>query len=207
LVVVLLVFLVFPVVSDETSFSLQIENDAVAACEVPTGSQVVFFDVSWVEHPWTQGFSSGVSQGVEEGKGCALFQPPSGIESNSVWAGVLKTDGQTAFVDGSDRPLSIKSLSTKTDLIWKRGWIVGVKIPGRFVEFLVVRPGGGVWSATAGDGGASDNDQVVNAEISLTVESLVPELGTVGKPNFLSSGDVVIAIDVRSLSIYQLKVG
>ncbi len=207
LVVVLLVLLVLPAISDEISFSLHVDGDAVVACEVPAASQVVFFDVSWVKHPWTQGFSSEVHESYEEGKGRALFSPANGVESNSVWAGVLTTNGDTAFADASDRPLNINKLQSENSLVWKERRIVGVRIPGRFIELLLVRPGKGVWSATAGDGGASDNDQTVNGEVSVFVQSLVPELSTVGQPDFLSSGDVVIAIDVRSMSIYQLKVG
>ena len=205
-VVLVAVLLISSAVADEEVLSLEIVGDSVIASGTPVGSHVAFFDLSWVDHPWTQGFSSDVREAYSDKMNRATLKVETGIASNSVWAAVVLSDGQTAFAAAPGGTLHVEAMSSDQALIWEDKKIVALSVPGRFLEVLLVRPGGGVWSAVAGDGGASDAEGVVDGKITMSIDRFEAELGTRVQTSTLVAGDVVIAIDVNPPVIHFLRV-
>jgi hypothetical protein len=113
-------------------------------------------------------------EGTAAANGAVRLNAPPGyqIVPNSFWVAIDLTSGDYGAATGDGRKLregEFASNNIEKDTAGRRK-----KILSRFdyVYMLLVRPGAGVWDATAGDGGPSDGDGEVNGQIDLAVERL-----------------------------------
>jgi len=142
--------------------------------------------------------------------------PPSGIESWSRQAGIVKsTAGGTADVSIEAPPLDLDSIWLIVDLT--SGAYVVTAPPGghprqmtvspviatdmRGVAFLrpeidamIVRSPLGAWNANAGDGRTSDVDRRNDGRVTLGLGTLTPIGDTPHGPDVLVPGDLVFAV-------------
>jgi hypothetical protein len=82
-----------------------------------------------------------------------------------------------------------------------------LSVQSSFVELMYVRPGRGVWSFRAGDGGGLDQDGVRDGWVTIALASLVFYKGNPHPPSTIEAGDRVFLIDPTELRAGDVEVG
>lgn len=130
----------------------------------------------------------------------AVPWPDSVVPPRSVWAVVDAATGAFALSSPS------AELVPHPPLEILRAGESRLSLGGRWVEVLVVRPGGGSWWGSLTDGSSADRDGAVNGSVGLEPSGVSP----VGDAPALASwmaGDVLIAIDLDTLAVSTFEVG
>jgi hypothetical protein len=118
-----------------------------------------------------------------------------------VTAAVLER-GHGANRSRSDLATSRRSIETKLAV-----GDTSISVQSRFIELMFVRPGRGVWSFRAGDGGGLDQDGTRDGWVKIALASLVAYKGNPHPPATVEPGDRVFLIDPTELRAGDVEVG
>lgn len=81
------------------------------------------------------------------------------------------------------------------------------RYPTGLLRLCVVRPCGGVWAATVGDGSIADADGASDGYVTVAVAAMAALSGGVAAPARLEPDDLVVAIDLDLLQYSLARVG
>jgi hypothetical protein len=141
----------------------------------------------------------------DDADGIARLELPAAVPPLSVWAVVDPAAGAYTLAD--PRQLDLSGLAISVASFGPRDRITVARDE---VDLLVVRPGGGpdagAWSLYASDDGASDFDGVLNHQVVVQVAAMKPLGVGLGGPAALVPGDLIVAVDPRSLRYGTLRV-
>lgn len=144
----------------------------------------------------------------EDGDGVVTLEVESGYPELSVWIAVdLATGARIVLSPESFEPRRpglrlgrFNSAPGQAELDLPRA------------EVLLIRPEAGAFRATLGDGGTDDQDGEVNGRVALTASELrrpvlgPPRTSEPELPSRFEPGDVVLAIDPRTLQVAEVEV-
>lgn len=74
-------------------------------------------------------------------------------------------------------------------------------------DIVVIRPGEGVWTMTAIDGGPDDDDHKADSRTRFVSESMKRVGDSPAPPKKIAKGDVVFILDPRELTHFEIEVG
>lgn len=175
--------------------SLVITGPTVSVDGATPGGAVLFFAVERVAVPHrisTHHIEEIVVDTSSTGH-VVLTKAPAATAA--IWCAIDLTTGRSIIGTPSafeKRTLPAQSYSMKKT---PAGVIDRIGVGRSLVEVVLVRPGGGAWTATVGDGTPSDADGVVNGRVECRINQMRP-LGTSGPPpDTLLPSDTVLVID------------
>lgn len=131
----------------------------------------------------------------DSGSGQVEWSLGETIPTRSIWFAADLVSG--AYATGAPADYGIANVLTLTDrhLIKTGGVVTQLGADGNLVEFIVVRPGTGVWRTGVSDGGDLDEDSQPNS-VAISVANLQPVAGTVNPaPSQLQAGDIVFLVN------------
>lgn len=139
----------------------------------------------------------------QDGDGVAELVPSAPIPTASLWIAVdLATGDAVAVAPGGYR---LRDIGTDPRQ-FRRG--VGRFAVGRTdLEILAVRPGVGAWYRPVSDGGPEDDDGTADGQVTPVLAALEPLGDSPPIPlDGLETGDVLAAIDVRTMELFAVRV-
>jgi hypothetical protein len=191
--------IVFALALPASALTLNFEPKAVVAKEVTPGGSAVVFAVP-IDFRGGMRVRDRVAVVLrdDDGDGVVRYERERGVSRVGIWGVVDVTTGTHALTS----PYGAVSTFLVDGAF--RGDESGEHFP-RFAfevssaEVLVVRPGVGVWRATAREGGDDDGDFIANGMLVLPANRFEPLEGTPAPPEHLLPGDVVLLIDADSM--------
>lgn len=141
------------------------------------------------------------------GTGSVSYPFNSTLSFRSIWLAVDLVSG--ASVSGHPNGYAVTAMQSTQDRLKRNvaGEVAQVSAPCTLCQFVVIRPGTGVWSETVASRGSLDDG---NEEGSATVSlgRLAPDGETSGAPpQTLQAGDVVFVVDSFHAAYSLLTVG
>lgn len=168
------------------------------------GDTVVFLTVSWPNRPWIPGLVTSLEMvEVTEGGSVTMSWPDEdGVPLRTLVVAANPRAGSYGL--GSHPELDLETGVLPADALLvneQTSRIDAIALTGRRVEYLVVRPGGGAWGIHALDGSVTDLDGVGDGDTVVALSSTIPNEMYGPPPVELIRGDLVFAVDCRSLGV------
>lgn len=188
-----------------TAAELEFTNEAVIARGLAPRAQVVWFGTSIVPLGYENRFVQTVDLGSDDdGDGVVALTLKDRSQTRSAWTAIDLSTGK--ILKGAPKGSPARFRDLLTDSI-HQGEAKKIIRHSSFAHVLLVRPGTGAWTLTAGDGGASDEDLVNDGKITNSFAQFHPIGASGPPPNQVKKGDVVVAIEPETLSIYTARLG
>lgn len=144
----------------------------------------------------------------DDGDGTVTFAPLGGVAFRSIWVAVDLNSGANVVAAPEEFELTNETIASADLQFDANNLIAGLEQHRRSVELLVVRPGDGAWVLRATDGGALDQDQLRNGQLTIAFADAQPlDSSFTSAPSTLRGADVVIAFDPVKLQVRTLAVG
>jgi hypothetical protein len=176
--------------------AIQFESNRIIVSGVTPKSQVYAYSLS---REATGTFSNMVPRETvvsdDDGDGVVTWVIEKEIATRSIWLAVDLASGTPAVATPGGYDAKRIEL-TDVNLRKEFGSGVGqLAFGGDFVEFVVVRPSGGVWRAIASRGGPAD-EGADPERATISIEKLERRAGTTeSAPKHLRRGDVVLMLN------------
>ncbi len=139
-----------------------------------------------------------------DGSGTVSYSPLPRLEQRSLWFVIDLTTGALAKAAPGGSPATFKDLTT--DVAEGPSSTRFTRNFATYLDGVLVRPGKGIWTLTAGDGGPNDDDGRPDGAISMSFSrfATVPTKGKAAPPPpaTLTPGDVFVAVDPATLHAY-----
>lgn len=186
--------------------TLTVSGTTISADGLTPGGPVLFFAIQQVRIPHGTAFRriERIVTGTSQSGHAQLANTP--VATAAVWAAIDLTTGRStaATPDSLDMraiPSNNRALKSTPEGILNR-----LAVGRSMVEGVLVRPGGGAWAFTVGDGTANDADGEVNGHVECRIDQMRP-LGASGAPpaSFLPS-DTLIVIDPARMATTVIEV-
>lgn len=211
LLVLLLVFLAVPAAFAAPPPTIDFEEEAAVVSGLAPQGQVAWMSVS--REP-REGYvrvmrREGIAKD-DDGDGAVRLElePDERIAPRSLWAVVDLASGELALASPEGET------SVREVVFPGRGLARGASNKldrfeaGReMVELLYVRPGTtpAAWGMSAGDGGEADDDGADDGALAAALAGARPLGASPAPPEELTSGDLVVAVDPRSLEVFAVR--
>ena len=187
---------------------IEFEKDAVVARGVTPGGSVVWFGVIRDRPGWTNRVVRRDALVADsDGDGAVRLDLGLAVAPQSIWTAVDLASGAFAVATPEGMPRREVELPADALRSSARGVVEAIEDARQFLEILVVRPGEGSWTLSAGDGGASDGDLQPDGTIQATLAAMRPAAATKTAPGQLLPGDVVVVVDPRLMEFYVTTFG
>lgn len=179
--------------------SITFSAGALHATNITVGGEVVIFAALIDRYRGLPSLARHLEVvGDADGDGAITFTPRVMPES-SVWAVVDFASGRYAISSPAGDDVKLTNL---TQDAWRTG-SSDLELRRDYLEVLVVRPGVGVWSSRAAEGGANDHDGSRNTVLRTRLAQMTPLVGTaMPQPPVVIPRDVMIAFDPHSLEVF-----
>lgn len=122
------------------------------------------------------------------------------VPPRSVWAAVETGSGAVALSSPS------AELVPDTAVQVLPAGSSSLTVADRWLEVLLIRPGGGQWGGTLRDGSPDDPDGTADGTVILDPSALLPFEGSPALAAW-SVGDVLITIDLDTLAVVAYQIG
>ena len=194
-----------PEVSPELVFS----ESAVEVTGLTPGGQVAYLTV------WREQTRIGTEVTLldevladEDGDGSVTLEMDRPLPALSVWAVVDVTTGARRIQSPAD--FEPRRREVRPGQFLQPTGLAQVDVPR--AEVLMVRPGEDAFRARLGDGGVDDQDGETDGRVALSAAELLrparrpPEVAEPPFPARFQGGDVLVAVDPRTLETVELEV-
>jgi hypothetical protein len=211
LLVLLLVALASPAAFAAQPPTIDFEDDAAVVSGLAPRGQVAWMSVS--REP-REGYvrvmrREGIAKD-DDGDGAVrlALEPDERIAPRSLWAVVDLASGELALASPAGEA------AVREVVFPGRGVARGASNKldrfeaGReMVELLYARPGAApaAWGLTAGDGGEADDDGADDGALAAALAGARSLGGSPAPPEELTAGDVVVAVDPRTLDVFAVR--
>jgi hypothetical protein len=162
---------------------------------------VVIFGVGATRDPNSARFVRYTDTITSDVAGTVRYEAPEAIPARTIWFAIDTQTREYAVSAGSGTVLR-PSLSPPTTLLGKDAGKDALSFDRRLMEFLVVRPGSGVWIGSCGRNSLKDLNRGKNGAMQVAVAQLDAARKSVGHTNSVSPSDLVIAIDAETLEYF-----
>jgi len=168
------------------------------------GDTTVFHTISWPDQPWIPRLEGAFEPVRVEKRGAAEYDWPDGgeIPFRTIVVVANPRTGDYGIGSPKDFPVGVGQIPLDAFVLNEKTRQVDViALQGRRYEYMIVRPGIGAWRLLALDGSAADLDGVGNRQTLVALDSAQANERYGAPPASLVSGDLVIAIDCRSMGV------
>jgi len=165
---------------------------------------------AWVERTGQGAFSttsSGHAADVADGEGTATLERPDGVPSRAVYAALDVERGRVllGLPEGYEPQIEDLPPGAVVAADPSQGQGPRLRLPRALPELILLRPGRaperGAWIGRGRDGESDDEDGLSNGVVELAVERLLPLLGEGPPPETLRGRDVVLMLDLETLTL------
>jgi hypothetical protein len=187
-------------------FTVALRGPSVVAEHATPNGDVAFFSETVSPLTYFPAYYHAALTMPANGNGESVFSTSHAHDQAAIWIAVDIETGAVATATGSGVPavpFTLVDASQKRDV---SGQIVKMQLPFDISDLLIVRPGQGAWHVTAIDGGPADEDHTQNGKTAMSIETLVSFKKNSKPPHALKKGDVIVAIEARSLRYSVLRV-
>lgn len=205
LTVALLLITAFAAAAETLSLTFSPETIKVEG--FTPGGSVIWFGVSRERVTWPTKVTRFTRVTQADQRGSTVLDLDRPVPTNSIWVAVDLFTGAAIGGTPEGYPLRRAVFSAETLGGARGAGSEALKEPRAFLEILLVRPGGGAWSASVGDGGASDADGQTNGVIVLPYANLLPIFDSGIAPTELAIGDRIVAIDPGRMELLLGQAG
>lgn len=174
----------------------------VVATDVAPGTQVYFAGVSLIPADYAVGVAKPFGVATADANGRAVFSAE--IETRSVWIVAGASGGYT--VAAPEGMLLREMDFPGSNAAHGLGGIRRLDLVRYAIDTFLIRPGVGIWSGHYRDGGADDQDGVMNGRTEGEVKSMKPH-GHAATPDEIAPGDILFLVDRGTLEFHAAKVG
>lgn len=181
---------------------IRFENHRIVASGLTPNAPVVLFGVTLEGLGYEVQAERFATLTTGDLLGTATYSTGREIPARSFWVAVDLISGRYVSGGPPGTPATIAVLDPSE--VTGAGRLVRRAV---FSEILVARPGLGAWTLTAGDGGASDDDQRFDGRITTSIGRMRPVGGGVPPPSQFAPNDVIVAIDPWELRVSILQLG
>jgi hypothetical protein len=126
--------------------------------------------------------------------------------TTAVWCAIDLTTGRSTLSTPAEYQLRTSEPSAGALKQTVDGHINRFTAPRTLVEGVLVRPGGGAWGFTAGDGAAGDADGQVNGRVECQTDQMRPIGASGPPPGWLLPSDIIIVIDPVLMDVTVVEV-
>ena len=192
-----------PAVAVELDVAIGSKSVVVETDRLLRGDAVVFLAVSWPDQPWIPRLETVHETAIVEKNGAVALTWPGGneIPFRTLVVAVNPRDGSYGVGTPAGFPtLEEELLDPAFVKNEKTGLTDVVRLHGRRFEFLVIRPGVGAWRLGIRDGSEADIDGSSDRVATVSLNSAQTNDRYGSPPSFLQQGDLVIAIDPRTMT-------
>ena len=131
----------------------------------------------------------------ESGTGTVSYPFDSKVRHRSIWVAVDLVSGSATAATPEGYKAEVVSLTDRHLKKDPAGAIAQLAADGVLVEFVVIRPGVGIWGQSVGSRGPAD-EGIEDGRVTVSVANLRPRGGTTDPPpQKLKKGDVVFVLD------------
>ncbi len=185
--------------------SLVAVSSAVSAGGLTPNGRIVWFGLVRDLDDWVPRLNHFRQEATADAEGQAELELQVAGPATAVWAVVDVASGAFA----SARPDEAESPAAPLPAgSWQAGGEEADQVVASRsrLDLLLVRPGGGAWGASVGDGGALDLDQQSDGVLTTAVDRLSP-VGpeTAEAPARGATGDLLLAIDPDTFELFALR--
>lgn len=188
------------------AITVSLGTDSITAEGLTPGAGAVVFSIGHEAHRayyTTVRIAEVVPDG--DGDGRITYKPARPVAWKSLWFVVDARSGAWAVARPEGFPDRLTARRTSrpkrgagtewSELEHERGWL----------ELLLIRPGGDVWTLSAMRGGDAHVDRSNAHQYRTPVEKFVPLTPNARPLKHLSRGDVVIAIDAKLVEYFLME--
>lgn len=186
--------------------SITFETHGASVAGIGPGSKAMLFALLH-EQPAYNLQITGISELLRDEDRDGVVRRPLGraVPGTSVWIAADVAQGSVAAASPRPErfrrgPLGAGVIRPAADR--KEARLVAVR---EFVAFIVVRPRVGAWSVIVDDGTTSDGDLLDDGNATALLSKLRPLGDSPPPPAALTPGDTVVAIDLRTLEVFDRR--
>jgi hypothetical protein len=182
--------------------TLNVANGRVSVTGVTAGGEVVLVTVSRERQPYVKRLIRR-DYYISDGDNDGAVSVDGVVAEDAVWCAVDLATGRYATTAAPGR-FPLKPMVLPQQAVTRDGSGNPRRIDaGRgLLEALLVRPHVGAWTATAGDGGASDADGQVDGRVSIDTSRMQPLGQSPPAPQVVTPGDTVVLIDPLDMEVF-----
>jgi hypothetical protein len=192
---------------DKSVLTIEVHAMDIVVSQIPPGDDVFIFSTGQEPGAYYMRmvqFETTVTD--DDHDGIITVAYPHGVSLRSVWVAIdLKSGDMTA----GRRPGFLLDVSELSRSCFKQGAnnaLSSFELDRRSLEFVLVRPGKGVWRTTVEQGGSADEGGGKDGKLSLSPSHMHKSGDKSGSPpDSFSGGDTVVAIDPYSLQILTTR--
>jgi hypothetical protein len=189
-------------------FTLGMRGESIVAQHATPDGDVAFFSETVSATTYRPAYYHAALAMPSDGTGEATYSTSHAKDKTAVWVAVDVQSGAVATVSGDGTTPVPFPLADSMQVRDTSGSIAKLQLPFIVGDLLIVRPGEGAWHATGMDGGPADDDHARNGRLSFSLDTLVSfkNKNNSKPPHALKKGDVIVAIEARTLRYAVLRV-
>ncbi len=182
--------------------SALIEGNTIVYRGLAPGAELAIIGAARRLDDWTPVVLGDLGRAIDDDRdGVARYEPPFVIPRQSVWVAVDTADGDIVLAAPTGTPVRELAVTGGARIDGALPGTSQLRVAGRLLHWMIVRPGIGAWTAVVGDGGPDDADAQSDGMLSLTAdETSGLDAATVPLEDF-ENDDVLVLVDPRSLRV------
>src|SRR5215212_7660147 len=181
------------------------QSGSITVSRLTGNGEAIVFSVLQEPHKYWSTLVTDAKRLTADAGGVVHYTPPS-LPLFSVWAVV---DFQTGAVTVAFPPGGALRRVEMAAPAWKRdesGSIAALQAGRESIEMLIVRPNVGAWIVSNADGGAIDDDHLVNGR-TMTAPGTMKAVGSgPPAPKRIVPHDVIVLIDPETMEVFTTEV-
>ncbi len=198
---------VWLIAATETPVKIKLAQRSVSASGItPNGNAAVLAVARSRNQIGLQVFHWRMVVRDDDGDGVITIPLNQDLARNSVWAVVDVETGRTSIARPEGSPFTSIAFPTGTLKRDEKGDIERFQTGREFVDAILVRPKGGVWTFAGREGGSNDDDKTPDGKLSFKTISMQSLLGKSSPPPHFNKKDVFIIIDPQRMEYYSTEV-
>ena len=190
-------------------FTLTTRGETVVAQHgTPNGDVAFFSETVSAATAYRPAYYHAAVATPSDGTGESSYATSHAKDKTAVWVAVDVQSGAVATMSGNGTTPVPFPLADSMQVRDTSGLIAKLQLPFIVGDLLIVRPGEGAWHAMGMDGGPADDDHARNGKLSFSIDTLVSfkDKNNSKPPHALKKGDVIVAIEARTLRFAVLRV-
>jgi hypothetical protein len=185
-----------------SDLSVRFEANTILVTGATPGQQVVFLGITHETENYIGTIAGDEATVLADGSGKASWARSGGLSPRSLWFAIDVHSGTVAAV--ASREMSLRRRETAGSIVHRRDVFDALETPFFYAQFVLIRPGAGVWTHSASRGGSRDL-KVRRGALTVDPRAFRTVSGAHAAPGSIRRGDVVISFDPYSLAFTAVR--
>ena len=187
------------------SLVVSFQSGTLVVTNLTKNADAILFGVLQEPHKYWSTQVTDAQRLSADADGTARYTPPS-LPLFSIWIAVDLKSGAVAVATPPGSPVQAKQLPAPGLRRDQAGAIAALQSGREAAEVLVVRPNVGAWYVSNGDGGANDDDRIVNGRTTTLPQAMQPIGNSPPAPNRIVPHDIVVIVDPGTMEYFASEV-